>query len=300
MKWFKHMTASWDDEKLARLVGEGGESGLAMYGLYWRLLEIVAAQMEGKTPSCSVQYPVARWSLLLSLRGSVVFSKLSRLAATGVVTVERQDTDIVVRIPNLLKYRDEYARKSGHTPDNIPPRTEAEGEGEVDTEAEKNKPIASRAKKPARSADAGKLIGTLPLNDGKDFEIRQSYFDELVPLYPAIDVKDELRKFKAWCVGNPERRKTRVGIRKAINRWLSKAQDEAHPNQHRGNNHGKPTVQQQAVAVGQAILDELYPETDERGVVDAHHLRGVLEAGSPSPRPDLEDHAPRVLPGTVQ
>ena len=87
MKWLKHMTASWDDEKLASLVGRGGMEGLAQYGLYWRVNEIIASQMDGKNPSCSVRYPVTRWSLLLSLRGSLVFSALSTLAATYLVTV---------------------------------------------------------------------------------------------------------------------------------------------------------------------------------------------------------------------
>ena len=132
MKWLKHMTASWDDEKLAALVGEGGDLGLARYGLYWRINEIIAGQMDGKNPSCSVRYPVSRWATLLSLRGSLVFSKLSRLAVTGLVTVERQDTDITVTNCNLLKYRDEYSRKSGQTQ-----VQEGEGEGDKDIEVEK-------------------------------------------------------------------------------------------------------------------------------------------------------------------
>lgn len=133
------MSASWDDERLARVVGGGGMDGLAMYGLYWRLLEIVASQIEGKTPSCSVQYSVTRWSLLLSLRGSLVFSAMSRLAVTGVVIVTRTDSDVRVTIPNLLKYRDEYSRKSGQSPNDIPPRTEAEGDGDI--EGDKKEPL---------------------------------------------------------------------------------------------------------------------------------------------------------------
>ena len=134
MKWLKHMTASWDDEGIARLVSEGGEVGLARYGLWWRVLEIVARQMEGPSPSCSVCYPISVWSHLLVTRGSLVFSTLSRLAVTGGVTVERHGSDIRVTIPNLLKYRDEYSKKSGHTPDTVRTRTEGAGEGDTHTE----------------------------------------------------------------------------------------------------------------------------------------------------------------------
>lgn len=123
MKWIKHMTASWDDERMAKLVDGGG---LAMYGLYWRVQEIIAAKMEGPDPSCSACYSISRWSRLLSVRGSDVFSTLSRLSSCGVSDVCRDGSDITVTNRKLLKYRDEYARKSGHSPDNIPPRTEEE------------------------------------------------------------------------------------------------------------------------------------------------------------------------------
>lgn len=130
MKWLKHMTASWDDERLADLIGSGGKDGLALYGAYWRVCEIVASQMEGKAPSCSVQYTVTRWSLLMSVRGSLLCHYLGQLGAKGLVTVDRTGNDIRVTIPNLLKYRDEYARKSGQSPDSVPPRTDTDTEGE--------------------------------------------------------------------------------------------------------------------------------------------------------------------------
>lgn len=140
MKWLKHMTATWDDERVARLVDKSGMEGLAMYGLYWRVQEIIASQMEGIDPHCSVRYTVTRWSLLLSLRGSLVFSALSRLAVTGLVTVQRTGNDILVTNRNLLKYRDEYSKKSRYTPDNVPTRTEGEGEGEQNKKEKEQNP----------------------------------------------------------------------------------------------------------------------------------------------------------------
>jgi hypothetical protein len=140
MKWLKHMTATWDDERVARLVDKGGMEGLSMYGLYWRVQEILAAQMEGKDPSCSVRYTVTRWSLLLSLRGSLVFSALSRLGLTGLVTVERDGDEILVTNRNLLKYRDEYSKKSRQSPDNVLARTKGEGEAEQNRE-EQDDPV---------------------------------------------------------------------------------------------------------------------------------------------------------------
>lgn len=124
MKWIKHQANSWDDERIAALVGNGGKDGLAMYGAYWRVQEILAAQMDGPDPSCAVQYSVSRWSVLLSVRGSHVSHYLGQLAEKGLVTVEWIGSDVRVTNRKLLKYRDEYSRKSGHAPENVPPRRE--------------------------------------------------------------------------------------------------------------------------------------------------------------------------------
>jgi hypothetical protein len=123
MKWLKHMTATWDDERVARLVEGGGMEALARYGAYWRLCEIVAGQMDGNTTQTSVQFPLSRWSTLLQLRTNTR-SIVQKIADCGLIEVELLGNDIRVSIPNLLKLRDEYSRKSGVTPDKLPPRTE--------------------------------------------------------------------------------------------------------------------------------------------------------------------------------
>lgn len=109
------MTSSHDDEKLADLISRFGHAG---YGVWWLVVEIVASVLEtGKEPE--VTYPVSKWSHLLSVRGSHVVSTLVKLEVTHLVTVVRHDDDITVRIPNLLKYRDEYSRKSGQGPESV-------------------------------------------------------------------------------------------------------------------------------------------------------------------------------------
>jgi hypothetical protein len=124
VKWRKQMTAMWDDEKVSRLVSGGGIDGLAAFGMYCRVLDIVAAQMDSGSSQCAVTYSVSRWSLLLSLRGSHVRHWFEKLALTHLVTAEWTGSEIRVTIPKLLKYRDEYSKKSGHFPENVPPRTE--------------------------------------------------------------------------------------------------------------------------------------------------------------------------------
>lgn len=138
MRWLKHLTNTWNDERIAQLVGTGGKDGLAAYGAYWRVQEILASQMEGQDPSCSVQYSVTRWSVLLSVRGSHVGHYLGQLAKNDLVTVEWIGSDIKVTNRKLLKYRDEYSRKSGHGQESVRPRTDTD----TDTEQKKRKTTA--------------------------------------------------------------------------------------------------------------------------------------------------------------
>jgi hypothetical protein len=270
------MTATTDDEKIARLLGEGGEAGRARYGLYWMVNEIIAAQMEGPDPSCSVCYPVSVWARKVVTRPSLLFSTLSTLAVTGVVTVEWDGSDIRVTNRNLLKYRDEYARKSGQTPDNIPARTE----GEQKQKEKEKVPLASTAN--AVPASKGKLLGTLPLNDGSEWEIYVSDVDELQPLYPAVDVRQELRSMKGWLIGNPKLRKTRRGIRRFISSWLEGEQDKAKA----GGIIGKPTIHD-SISAKKAVLDaraarRMADDPDSNGGGDE---TGLACAGAGGERP---------------
>ena len=67
---------------------------------------------------------------------------------------------------------------------------------------------------------------TMLLNDGTEYGFDQEYIDQMQSLYPAVNVLQEMREMKAWCINNPDRRKTRKGIKKFVNNWLSKEQDK--------------------------------------------------------------------------
>ncbi len=67
---------------------------------------------------------------------------------------------------------------------------------------------------------------TLPLNDGSEWPVPQELFNEYVSLYPAVDIMAELRKMRGWLNANETRRKTKSGVKRFINGWLSKEQDK--------------------------------------------------------------------------
>jgi predicted phage replisome organizer len=67
----------------------------------------------------------------------------------------------------------------------------------------------------------------LILNDKSSYPITQSKIDEFKELYPAVDVMQELRKMKGWLIANPTNRKTKRGILRFVNSWLSREQDRS-------------------------------------------------------------------------
>ena len=97
---------------------------------------------------------------------------------------------------------------------------------------------------PERSVDHSRqqpeepAVFLLPLNDGTDYAVTQSEIDTYSQLYPAVDVAQEYRGMIGWLNANRANRKTRNGIKRFINNWLSKAQNQA---QRKGGGSGAVT-----------------------------------------------------------
>ena len=70
-----------------------------------------------------------------------------------------------------------------------------------------------------------KTVQNLIMCNGRNFSVTQDMVDELAPLYPAVDIEQELRKMQGWLLGNPRHRKTANGIMRFVTAWLGRAQD---------------------------------------------------------------------------
>lgn len=92
------------------------------------------------------------------------------------------------------------------------------------------------------------------LHDKTEYPVMNAQVREWESLYPAVNVKQELRKMKGWCDANPARRKTGRGIRKFINAWLSREQDK-------GGTYG---VQQQYSSVCEKAATGIPEKSSER------------------------------------
>lgn len=66
----------------------------------------------------------------------------------------------------------------------------------------------------------------IQLNDKTYYEVPLEKLSLWKEVYQAISVEQELKKMAAWCDSNPTKRKTRRGIERFINNWLSREQDK--------------------------------------------------------------------------
>ncbi|HMM59994.1 MAG TPA: hypothetical protein PKC25_07675 [Candidatus Rifleibacterium sp.] len=150
MRWFKHMTRSWDDEKISSLVEKYGIEG---YGFYFRVLEIVAANLEDSSHS-AVTYSLRKWSKLTAIFQPKVLRLCQVCGELGLIEYELSANLLKVSIPKIFKYRDEYSekreKKNHKNRDNIPtvsekcPRrtdTDTDTETDLDTDTDPSKKI---------------------------------------------------------------------------------------------------------------------------------------------------------------
>ena len=84
--------------------------------------------------------------------------------------------------------------------------------------------ISSELETSPRSA-----VYSLQLIDGSIYPVSQAEVEKYRELYPAVDADQEFRKMIGWLDSHPKNRKTRRGIAKFVNGWLSRAQDSARP-----------------------------------------------------------------------
>ena len=127
MKWFKHFTDASDDEFIAELEDRFGLEG---YARYWKLLEVVGGQFK-KDGFPVATYPWLFWRKKLKVQQKPLEAFLTHLEGRGKIKTRevpkkcRSSSEVVelhanileIKIHKLLEIRDEYTRKSGHTPD---------------------------------------------------------------------------------------------------------------------------------------------------------------------------------------
>ena len=146
---------------------------------------------------------------------------LDHLAETGLIFRYTADGEDYLKISSWEN--DQRPRNTRHK---FPCPETVEGAPGLHAAEEKEK--APEECSPVRKSPAAdEIVNELPLNDNTIYNVTQGEISEFSALYPAVDVLQEYRGMKAWCMSNTQKRKTRNGIKKFINSWLANAQKQS-------------------------------------------------------------------------
>ena len=96
---------------------------------------------------------------------------------------------------------------------------------DIDLDIDKDIDNNTLCPEPLQTPDQ-KAVIYLILNDKTEYPIYSRDIEEWKSLYPSVDIMQELRNMRGWLNSNPERRKTKRGIKRFINAWLAKEQDK--------------------------------------------------------------------------
>ena len=64
------------------------------------------------------------------------------------------------------------------------------------------------------------------LNTKEDWQPEEKDVIAWQRAFPAVNVHQELMVMESWCDANPTKRKTKSGIKRFVNLWLTKAQNQ--------------------------------------------------------------------------
>ena len=107
MKWFKHKSDASDDEFLSGLEANFGLEG---YARWWKMLEVIAKQMD-ETDRCSAEYSWVDWQRFLKGKRNKLETFLVHCENKRKINLEQNGNILKIICPKLLELRDEHTRK---------------------------------------------------------------------------------------------------------------------------------------------------------------------------------------------
>lgn len=245
MDWFRHDTNAQGDIKIRKLLHK---HGVCAYGAFWLIVELLYRQ-DGKA---SAQDIADEFDLIDAedMKKILENSGLFDIDEDGSWSSKRVYKEIEFqnearkkkveagRIGGLAKANNAITKSSNakatlkqcHSnalakPSTIPtiPTIPTNNKGNS------NELLAESYASTSDEVSAGEspIIITLLNNRNEEVPIRENLVKMWEIAYPAVDVRAELQKMKAWCMSNPKLRKTSQGMTRFCDNWLKKNQDES-------------------------------------------------------------------------
>ncbi|WP_143321053.1 DUF4373 domain-containing protein [Clostridium sp. HBUAS56010] len=151
-------------------------------------------------------------------------AKKNPIQIEGFWILPEEKTEPFIKVKSFLNRSGNNGNYSGKNSDIS--REQSLKESKVkESKVNKSKEISPELSESTRQEAVYKLI----LNDGSYYSVYLEEIQKYRELYPAVDIDQEFRKMIGWLDSNQENRKTKRGINKFINGWISRAQDSARP-----------------------------------------------------------------------
>lgn len=123
------------------------------------------------------------------------------------------------------------------------PEQRKEEGGRMKEEGEGGRKKASSGAAKAAPPDTSPEFVRIPTNrfetKGEQFIVTENFIEQFQQLYPAVDVRAQVKAACAWSIANEDRRKTLGGMKRFINDWLAREQNRG------GKNGGNRSIQRQ-------------------------------------------------------
>lgn len=106
-------------------------------------------------------------------------------------------------------------------------------------------------------------VEALILNDGSEWRPTEALFAEYVRLYPNVNVKQQFNVMRSWCLSNPNKRKTKRGITRFVNSWLTREQDKGYRRPADNSSYQQRQSESTAGGYSQELFERLANESRE-------------------------------------
>jgi hypothetical protein len=106
LKWFKHYSNASDDEFIS---GLEDEFGLLGYARWWKLLEVIAAQMD-ESDRCFAEYSWKKWGKFLKTNQNILKTFLEHCQNNSKTFLTESENILRIEVPKLLEIRDNHTK----------------------------------------------------------------------------------------------------------------------------------------------------------------------------------------------
>lgn len=158
------------------------------------------------------------------LTNDEVRTAISHLLKTNEITKQSTNKFTVFTVVNYSLYQNNPEQEQSQDTGNaqtIPKPFPIIKEYKKGIREESNSTICPEPENSAPNPSGIQLI----LNDKTFYDVPMDKLALWREAYPAVDLEHELQKMRAWLDANPTKRKTRRGIERFINNWLTRTQD---------------------------------------------------------------------------